>query len=124
MIVSAYPAMAWLKAGPSFARLLSVELWLSFLYASYNGAMVVTLTEIIPERLRTLGFSLAYSLATAVFGGFTPAICTALIHWTGDKAIPGAWLAAAAIMGLAATVLIGRRRARSPAVAETGAARS
>jgi MFS family permease len=112
MIFTAYPAMVWLKAGPSFVRLLSVELWLSFLYASYNSAMVVTLTEIIPERLRTLGFSLAYSLATAIFGGFTPAICTALIHWTGDKAVPGLWLAVAAAIGLAASLLTARGRGR------------
>ena len=48
-------------------------LWLSFLYGSYNGAMVVALTEIVPVSVRTAGFSLAYSLATALFGGFTPA---------------------------------------------------
>ena len=38
--------------------------------------MAVYLTEIMPAAVRTSGFSLAYSLATAVFGGFTPAICT------------------------------------------------
>jgi len=36
--------------------------------------MVVFLTEIIPIEVRTSVFSVAYSLATAVFGGFTPAI--------------------------------------------------
>ncbi len=51
-----------------------MELWLSFIYGSYNGAMVVFLTEIMPADVRTTGFSLAYSLATAIFGGFTPAI--------------------------------------------------
>jgi Arabinose efflux permease len=40
MIVTAYPAMLWLVDGPTFWKLLSVELWLSFLYGSYNGAMV------------------------------------------------------------------------------------
>ena len=59
---------------PSFGRLLTVELWLSFIYGSYNGAMVVALTEIMPVDVRTAGFSVAYSLATAMFGGFTPAI--------------------------------------------------
>jgi len=49
------------------------ELWLSFVYGGYNGAMVVYLTEIMPLEVRTAGFSLAYSLATTV-GGFTPAI--------------------------------------------------
>ena len=100
--------MVWLTHQPSFARLLIVELWLSFLYASYNGAMVVYLTEIVPARLRATGFSLAYSLATALFGGLTPAIATGLIHWTGDKAMPGAWLSLAAALGLGATLVSGR----------------
>jgi MFS transporter, MHS family, citrate/tricarballylate:H+ symporter len=112
MIATAYPAMAWLAHAPSFGRLLGVELWLSFLYASYNGAMVVFLTEIVPQAVRTAGFSLAYSLATAVFGGFTPAISTALIQYTGDRAIPGVWVSAAAAMGLVATLAAGRLGAR------------
>jgi MFS transporter, MHS family, citrate/tricarballylate:H+ symporter len=57
-------------------RLLEVELWFSFPYASYNGAVVVALTEIVPLHVRTAGFSVAYSLATAIFGGFTPAVVT------------------------------------------------
>jgi len=60
MLVTAYPAMLWLVRGPSFSRLLIVELWLSFLYGSYNGAMVVFLTEIMPVSVRTSGFALAY----------------------------------------------------------------
>jgi len=82
------PVMLWLVGQPSFSRLLTVELWLSFLYGSYNGAMVVFLTEIMPIEVRTTGFALAYSAATAVFGGFTPALCTYLIHTTGNRAMP------------------------------------
>jgi MFS family permease len=103
-ILTAYPVMAWLTAHPSFAHLLMGELWLSFLYGSYNGAMVVYLTEIVPASVRASGFSLAYSLATCI-GGFTPALCTWLIRATGDKAIPGAWLTAAAISGLIAALI-------------------
>src|SRR5438445_1116945 len=105
MLVTAYPAMLWLVGEPSFSRLLTVELWLSFLYGSYNGAMVVFLTEIMPIDVRTSGFSLAYSLATAIFGGFTPAISTYLIHLTGNRAIPGLWLSFAAACGLLAALL-------------------
>jgi metabolite-proton symporter len=105
MLVTAYPAMLWLVREPTFARLLAVELWLSFLYGSYNGAMVVFLTEIMPIDVRTSGFSLAYSLATAVFGGFTPAISTYLIHLTGNRAIPGLWLSFAAACGIVAALL-------------------
>jgi MFS family permease len=100
MLVSAYPAMLWLVHDASFSRLLAVELWLSFIYGSYNGAMVVFLTEIMPLEVRTSGFALAYSLATAIFGGFTPAISTYLIHATHNPAVPGLWLSAAALLGL------------------------
>ncbi|WP_232494567.1 MFS transporter [Novosphingobium kaempferiae] len=109
--ILAYPLMSWLVSAPSFGRLLTVELLLAAIYATYNGAFIVYLTEIIPAHVRTVGFSLAYSLATAIFGGFTPAISTALIGATGDKAIPGAWCAAAALLSLIA-LLVGAQRAR------------
>ncbi|WP_322047038.1 MFS transporter [Paraburkholderia sp. J67] len=106
-ILTAYPAVQWLVADPSFARLLVVELWLSFLYGCYNGAMVVALTEVMPADVRTAGFSLAYSLATTI-GGFTPAISTYLIHISGNKAAPGAWMGVAGICGLVATLVLYR----------------
>ncbi|MEK6349093.1 MAG: MFS transporter [Burkholderia sp.] len=109
-LLTAYPAVQWLVADPSFMRLLIVELWLSFLYGSYNGAMVVALTEVMPADVRTAGFSLAYSLATTI-GGFTPAISTLLIHETGNKAAPGLWLAVAAVCGLIATLVLYRTQA-------------
>jgi len=111
-ILTAYPAMLWLAGSPSFARLLAVEFWLSFLYGSYNGAMIVYLTEIMPPAVRASGFSLAYSLATALFGGFTPLLATYLIELTGNKAVPGAWLSLAAGIGLAATLWSGSLAAR------------
>jgi MFS family permease len=107
-ILLAYPAMRWLMADPGFGRMLACELLFSLIYAAYNGAMVVYLTEVVPPQLRTAGFSMAYSLATAIFGGFTPAICTWLIHATGDRAIPGAWVSAAGVVGLSGVLLVGR----------------
>jgi metabolite-proton symporter len=104
-LLTAYPALQWLVSGPSFSRLLAVELWLSLLYGGYNGAMVVFLTEMMPAQVKATGFSLAYSLATAIFGGFTPAVCTYLIQVTGNGAMPGVWLSLAAAIGLTATIL-------------------
>ena len=107
-LFTTYPALNWLVSNPSYEHMLAVELWLSFLYGSYNGATIVALTEIIPIQIRTTGFSLAYSLATALFGGFTPLVSTWLIETTGDKASPGYWMAMAGGMGLIATALIYR----------------
>jgi len=107
-VVTAYPALSWLIANPSFGHMVMVELWLSFLYGSYNGATIVALTEIIPVQVRTTGFSLAYSLATALFGGLTPLLSTWLIETTGDKAAPGIWMAGAGAVSLFATFLVYR----------------
>ncbi len=107
-MLTAYPVLSWLIANPSFGNMVMVELWLSFLYGSYNGATIVALTEIIPARVRTTGFSLAYSLATALFGGMTPLVSTWLIEATGDKAAPGYWMAGAGAISLVATFLVYR----------------
>ena len=109
-LFTAYPALIWLVSSPSFLRLLGVELWLASIYATYNGAMAVFLTEIMPVEVRISGFSLAYSLATAIFGGFTPAICTYLIHVTGNRAVPGIWLSFAAVCGLSAALFLSPKR--------------
>jgi MHS family citrate/tricarballylate:H+ symporter-like MFS transporter len=106
MLVTAYPALAWLGVDPSFSKLLMVELWLSFVYGSYNGAMVVYLTEIMPTEVRTSGFAFAYSLATALFGGFTPAVAQYLFHATDNRAMAGVWLMFAASCGLIAALLV------------------
>jgi MHS family citrate/tricarballylate:H+ symporter-like MFS transporter len=108
-IATAHPILSWLVSNPTFENMLVAELWLSFLYASYNGATIVALTEVMPAHVRTVGFSLAYSLATAIFGGFTPLVSTWLIEVTGDKAAPGYWMAFAASCGLLATIVLYRK---------------
>lgn len=118
MLVTAYPVLAWLVAAPSFSRMLLVELWLSFVYGGYNGVATVVLTEIVPPQARVSAFSLAYSLATTL-GGFSLAISTGLIAWTGNKAAPGLWMSFGALCGLAAALAAYRR----PRAAETPAGR-
>jgi MFS family permease len=107
-LVTAYPALLWLVSAPSFARLMGVELWLSLMFGTCSGAMVPYMTELMPASARTAGFSLAFSLATAIFGGFTPAVSTYLIHVTGNRAMPGVWLSAAAASGLIAVLALPR----------------
>jgi MFS transporter, MHS family, citrate/tricarballylate:H+ symporter len=109
-ILTTYPALAWLTAAPDFERMLLVLLYLSFLFGIYNGAMVAALTEVMPIQVRVAGFSVAYSLATAVFGGMTPAISTYLIERTGDRAAPAYWMSIAAVCGLVGAVLLYRRK--------------
>ena len=107
-VLTAYPAMLWLVSAPSAYRLAGVELWYSFLFGIYNGAMVPFLVDLMPEKIRTVGFSLSFSLATTLFGGFTPAIATFLIHETGNRAAPALWLSIAALLSLVAALIAGR----------------
>lgn len=117
-LVTAYPALSFLAQAPTFSHMLEVLLWFSLLYGLYNGAMIPALTEIMPVEVRVAGFSLAYSLATAIFGGFTPAVSTWLIHMTGDKAAPAYWMIFAAFCAFTATLVLYRRlAAQSPATA-------
>jgi len=113
-LVTPYPVLMWLVSAPSFGRLLAAALWFSMIFGSYNGAMVVFLTEVMPANVRVSGFSFAYSLATGIFGGFTPAVSTWLIHETENPAMPGAWMAFAGLMSLAATLILTRRRVVQP----------
>ncbi len=118
-LLTAYPALAWLVREPTFGKMLVVELWLSLIYAWYNGAMVVALTELIPASVRTAGFSLAYSLATTL-GGSSLFISTWLIQRTGDNAAPGYWMSFAAFCGLVATLALYRRPAGGMQYAASG----
>ena len=120
-LVSAYPMLLWLVDNPTFGKMLIVELLFSFYFGIYNGAMVAALTEIVPAHIRTTCFSLAFSLAAALFGTFTPLAATWLIDKTGDKASPGFWLMLAAASGIIATLAIYRGgrtiETRDPALA-------
>jgi MHS family citrate/tricarballylate:H+ symporter-like MFS transporter len=106
--VTAYPALLWLTAAPSFGKMLAVELMFSFYFGVYSGTMLGALVEVVPAHVRTTCFSLAFALAAALFGTFTPFAATMLIDKTGDRASPGFWLMCAAASGIIAALAIYR----------------
>lgn len=109
-IFTPYFALNWLASDISFNHLVMVLCYLSFIYGVYNGAMVVALTEVMPRSVRVLGFSLSYSLAVVVFGGFTPAISLYITRQFNDIAAPGLWLSTAGLLGLIATLVLFRQK--------------
>jgi MFS transporter, MHS family, citrate/tricarballylate:H+ symporter len=118
--VTAYPALLWLTAAPTFGKLLAVEMMLSCYFGLYSGTMLGALVEIVPAHVRTTCFSLAFALAAALFGTFTPFAATKLIALTADKASPAFWLMCAAASGFIAALVIyrsGAIEAREQAVA-------
>jgi MHS family citrate/tricarballylate:H+ symporter-like MFS transporter len=122
-LVTAYPALRWLVGNPSFGNMLSVDLLFSFYFGVYNGAMVVALSETVPAHVRASGFSLAFSLAAALFGTFTPLASTFLIKASDNQASPGFWLMFAAYCSIMATAAFYRTNAAAvPAAAAMPAA--
>lgn len=113
-ILTPYFALSWLAGNISFGHLVIVLCYLSFIYGVYNGAMVVTLTEVMPHQVRVLGFSLSYSLAVVIFGGFTPAVSLYITDKFQDIAAPGLWLSTAGLLGFIATMLLFRSKKTDP----------
>ncbi|MGY8682109.1 MFS transporter [Bradyrhizobium sp. UFLA05-153] len=118
-LLTTYPALHWLVNEPNFGKMLAVEMMFSFYFGIYSGTMLGCLVEIVPAHVRTTCFSLAFSLAAALFGTFTPFASTWLIDQTNDRASPGFWLMFAAALGIIATLTVYPGR---PQAAESGEA--
>ena len=106
--VTAYPALVWLTADPTFGKLVIVGMMFSLYFGVYSGTMLGALVEVVPAHVRTTCFSLAFALAAGLFGTFTPFAATGLVAMTGNKASPGFWLMCAAACSMIATLAIYR----------------
>lgn len=115
-IFTAYPTLNWLVHNISFANLIVVLLYFSFFFGMYNGIMIATLAESMPPRVRTVGFSLAFSLATAILGGVTPMVSTFIIEKTGNASMPAMWLMFAATYSLLASLYLCKRLSKKKMV--------
>ena len=120
-LLTAYPALHWLADGPTFGKLLAVQMMFSFYFGVYSGTMLGCLVEIVPAHVRTTCFSIAFALAAGIFGTSTPFIATKLISMTGgDKASPAYWLMFGAALGIIGALTVyrgGRAMATREAVA-------
>ncbi|WP_321796877.1 tricarballylate/proton symporter TcuC [Caballeronia sp. J97] len=116
--LTAYPMMAWLAAHATVFKFAVVELWFSFIYASYSAVQVATMVELVPPNARTSGYAFAQAVAAAVLGGFTPAILTWLTHAFHSSAMVGVWLAVNAAISLIAALALDRKKTAARQKAE------
>lgn len=77
---------------PSFYILQSIQSWwvllpLVIVYSAEQAVTPALIVEMFPGKGRYTGISIAYNLAMALVGGFSPAINTYLIHYSGNKMI-------------------------------------
>ena len=106
LLVVAYPAFSHLIASPTAGHLVTTQIAVAVFMLIYTAPASAVLAELFPTPVRATGISLTYSLGVAVFGGFTPAIITALINWTGKPISVVFYLMGAATISLATVITL------------------
>ena len=97
LIVYPYPAFYYLGHHPSGRAFIAIQTSLAILMWMYVGPSSALLSELFPTVVRSTGTALAYGLSVAVFGGFTPAIISALVKYTGNNLSVAYWLTISAV---------------------------
>ena len=110
ILILAYPMFALLKSSPGLPSLLLFQLVFGLLIACYEGAILVAMAELFPEKIISTGISLSYNLAVTIVGGFAAMIITWLVAVTGNNLAPAFYVMAAAAVSLTATLFIQRKQ--------------
>jgi MHS family proline/betaine transporter-like MFS transporter len=108
-MLAAYPAFLLVAARPSLGALIGAILVLTAMRSLATGSTAVLLGELYPPDMRGVGMSMSYALGTTIFGGTTPVIVTWMIGVTGNRAMPGLYLAVCSALSLSALLAIGWR---------------
>jgi hypothetical protein len=69
-------------------------------------AGLTTISESLPQSVRSAGFGILYAIGTTVFGSFSQFNIKALIDATGSPLAPGWYLSAALVCGALAMLLM------------------
>ncbi|WP_313812086.1 MFS transporter [Glutamicibacter sp.] len=96
------PLFLWMTAAKTFTVLATVMVILGLLKALYYGALPSVMADAFSDATRATGLSFSYNASVAIFGGFTPMICSFLIQSTGQDVAPGYYLAVLAIVSISA----------------------
>ncbi|MEM5389676.1 MFS transporter [Paraburkholderia phymatum] len=100
LLLSIYPAFAWLSAQPSMALLCAVSAFLSVFVAGQIVPVLVMIPELFPKHVRATGIALTYVVSASFFGGFSPFIASWLVERTGNVLAPAWYVAAACAISL------------------------
>lgn len=95
----AYPLYVMIAQGTFFVVVIA-QIVLTILAASFQGPLMALTLDLIPVAVRYSLGSLSYNLAYSVFGGTAPLVAIYLITKTTNVAIPGLYLAIAAVIAV------------------------
>jgi MFS family permease len=109
------------------AALYVVTALLAMVSAAFQPTILTAITEALPRNVRSGALGLVYALAITIFGGSTQFIIAWLTGVTGNPLSPGWYMAASALIGFGAMVMMRETAPRvlargrgSPAAAPSG----
>lgn len=103
MVLLSWP-LFWLMHHTSGTFIFLGQLGFALIFAWIYGVNPAVQGEILPYHVRVSGFSIAYSLCLALFGGTTPLIAAYLVERTADDFAPVWYLITLAVVSLAAAI--------------------
>ncbi|MEO9090796.1 MAG: MFS transporter [Rhodanobacter sp.] len=110
--VSILPSFWIIVHAPSTAVFYLVVFQLSLTTQIAATAALISITEAFPARVRSGALAVTYALAISMFGGTTQFVVAWLIDVTGNPLSPAWYMFGAAVIGLVAMLLHGKRRRR------------
>ena len=99
MIVLAYP-LIWMMHHHNDAMILTGQIGLALVLATYIGPVPATLTEMFSSKIRVTAVSVGYNITFAIFGGTTPMVAVWLIEKQHSDLAFAWYIIAAAIISL------------------------
>lgn len=102
ILLFAYPSFWILSSYPTVWVLIGQQFFYAVLMVLYTAPASAALSELFPIAFRSSGIALSYNIAVTIFGGFSPAISTALIGITGDNRAIAYYLMFAAVVSIVA----------------------
>ncbi|SEJ45186.1 MFS transporter [Paraburkholderia diazotrophica] len=100
LLLTIYPAFAWLSAEPSMLMLCAVSAFLAVFVAGQIVPVLVMIPELFPKHVRATGIALTYVVSASFFGGFSPFVASWLVALTGNPLAPAWYVAAACAISL------------------------
>ncbi len=105
LIALAFPSF-YLFETRSIPLIVLAQCAMSVAFALMHAPFPAIYVELFPPHVRYTATAIAYNLSTAVFGGFTPLLCTWLVAYTDSHFAPLYWLTAVGIVSSLAVLTL------------------
>lgn len=109
IVVLVVPGTHMLLSRPQATTLVLFQLVSAALAALFIGPAPAAIAELFPVAVRSSGVGVAYNLSVTLFGGFAPAIATALVARTGNPLSPAWYVIVCCGLSLVALLVTTRR---------------